>query len=206
MFSMPPGTPPQKVLAATRKFAFEKFALSHRYAMVLHTDEKHPHVHMLVKARNEEGIRLHITKPMLRAWRQDFARYLRELGVAANATDRKSRGQTKTPKKDGIYRAHLRGDSTHMRARAEAVAAELSKGNLLVEPGKTRLLKTRDEVKRGWLAVRDQLMSEGQAALAAQVAAFVKSLPPVRSEKDWIARALIERAHMPSAREQSPAR
>jgi hypothetical protein len=91
MFSMPPGTPPQKVLAAVRKFAVEKFALSHRYAMVLHTDEKHPHVHMLVKARSEQGERLHITKPMLREWRQAFARYLREQGVAANATDRKAR-------------------------------------------------------------------------------------------------------------------
>jgi hypothetical protein len=43
MFSMPPGTPPQKVLAAVRNFAREEFGLKHRYAMVLHTDEPHPH-------------------------------------------------------------------------------------------------------------------------------------------------------------------
>ena len=34
----------------------------HRYAMVLHTDEPHPHVHMVVKAVSEEGVRLNIQK------------------------------------------------------------------------------------------------------------------------------------------------
>src|ERR1700733_527683 len=50
LFSMPPGTPSRKVLEAVRNFAREEFALQHRYCMVLHTDEPHPHVHMLLKA------------------------------------------------------------------------------------------------------------------------------------------------------------
>src|SRR5437870_5803877 len=49
VLSMPAPTPPEKVLAAARKFAREKFALQHRYAMVLHTDQRHPHVHLVVK-------------------------------------------------------------------------------------------------------------------------------------------------------------
>ena len=44
-------TPPNKVLEAVKDFAREEFAHKHRYAMVLHTDEPHPHVHMVVKAR-----------------------------------------------------------------------------------------------------------------------------------------------------------
>jgi len=51
LFSMPAGTPPEKVLKSVRNFAREEFALKHRYAMVLHTDEPHPHVHMVIKAR-----------------------------------------------------------------------------------------------------------------------------------------------------------
>ena len=51
IFSMPAGTPPNKVLAAVKDFAREEFGAKHRYAMVLHTDEPHPHVHMVVKAR-----------------------------------------------------------------------------------------------------------------------------------------------------------
>ena len=44
VFSMPRGTPPDKVLRAAQVFAREKFALSHRYAMALHVDQGHPHV------------------------------------------------------------------------------------------------------------------------------------------------------------------
>src|SRR5580693_3334794 len=78
MFSMPAGTPPGKVLAAVKNFAREEFGLKHRYAMVLHTDEPHPHIHMVVKAVSEEGVRLNIQKATLREWRQEFARHLRE--------------------------------------------------------------------------------------------------------------------------------
>jgi hypothetical protein len=41
-FSMPAGTPSDKVLSAVKNFAREEFGLKHRYAMVLHTDEPHP--------------------------------------------------------------------------------------------------------------------------------------------------------------------
>src|SRR5882757_8324647 len=88
LFSMPPGTPPGKVLQAVRNFARDEFALKHRYAMVLHTDEPHAHVHVVVKAVSEQGKRLNIRKATLRAWRREFARHLRALGVAANATER----------------------------------------------------------------------------------------------------------------------
>ena len=64
VLSMPAPTPPEKVLAAARAFAREKFALKHRYAMVLHTDQKHPHVHLVVKAESIQGPRLHIDKAM----------------------------------------------------------------------------------------------------------------------------------------------
>ena len=50
LFSMPAGTPPAKVLLAVKHLAREEFALKHRYVLVLHTDEPHPHVHMVVKA------------------------------------------------------------------------------------------------------------------------------------------------------------
>ncbi len=53
VLSMPGRTPPQAVLAAARKFARENFALQYRYAMVLHTDQNHPHVHLVVKAEHE---------------------------------------------------------------------------------------------------------------------------------------------------------
>jgi hypothetical protein len=60
---------------------------------------------MVVKAMSERGVRLNIGKATLREWRRDFARHLRALGVAANATDRGVRGESRSPKPDGIERS-----------------------------------------------------------------------------------------------------
>ena len=96
ILSMPAGTPAKGVLEAARNFAREEFALKHRYALVLHTDEPHPHVHLVVKAVSEQGVRLNIKKATLRHWRSEFARNLRLLGVEANATERAVRGAVAT--------------------------------------------------------------------------------------------------------------
>src|SRR6185436_3681313 len=98
LFSTPPGTPAEKVLSAVKDFAREEFGAKHRYAMVLHTDEPHPHVHLVVRAIGDDGRRLRIRKAMLRDWRRPFAQHLREREVAANATERAVRGVT-TPHK-----------------------------------------------------------------------------------------------------------
>ena len=79
--------------------------------MVLHTDEPHPHVHMVVKAVSEEGVRLNIRKATLRDWRREFARQLRAHGISANATDKAVRGTTRADLSDGMYRAMQRGAS-----------------------------------------------------------------------------------------------
>lgn len=187
MFSMPPGTPPEKVLTAVRNLAREQFALQHRYAFVLHTDEPHPHVHLVMKAVSEQGTRLNISKATLRTWRAEFARHLRLLGVAANATERAVRGQGESACKDGIYRASRRGDSTYMREQAEAVASELLKGSIRVEPGRQQLVETRNEVVRGWLRVARGLCEEGQAGLARDVVEFVRGMTPARTERELVA-------------------
>ena len=206
MFSMPAGTSPDKVLAAVKNFAREEFGLKHRYAMVLHTDEPHPHVHMVIKAMSEQGLRLHIRKATLREWRREFARRLRALGIAANATDRGVRGESQSPKRDGIYRAEHRGESRYTRAQVEAVAAELSKGNLRIESGKARLLETRREVEQGWWAVSEILAAEGRKELAERTTQFVEHFPPPITEREWIAKMLRARARDTGFQDRSPAR
>lgn len=200
MLSMPPGTSAKGVLEAARAFAREEFALKHRYALVLHTDEPHPHVHLVVKAVSEQGVRLNIRKATLREWRREFARHLREQGIAANATERAVRGETRTHKTDGIYRATLRGDSTHTRARTESVAAELLNGHLRPEAGGSKLIETRKEVERGWRATSDILFAQGHPELAAQVRRFVDQLSPPRTEKENVAHQLLAEMRQSRAR------
>jgi len=198
LFSMPPGTPPAKVLKAVQSFAREEFALKHRYAMVLHTDEPHPHVHMVIKAVSEQGVRLNIRKVTLRDWRQKFAEQLRREGVAANATARAVRGGSRSQKTDGIYRANLRGESTHMRDRAYAVETALERGEFRVEDGKSKLRATRTEVERGWTAVSEILVAQGHSELAAEVSRFVRGMPRPRTEREELAADIARCAYQVS--------
>ncbi|MBM0107136.1 hypothetical protein JM946_20565 [Steroidobacter sp. S1-65] len=201
-FSMPAGTPPAKVHAAVRDFARDQLGRRHRYAMVLHTNEPHPHVHLTVKAVSEGGVRLDIRRATLRQWRQQFARQLRAQGVEANATERRIRGQSRAPKLDGIFRAARRGESSHMAARVREVVRELKAG-ALDESGAERLRRSRLEVVRGWTAVRDLLIAEGRHELADQVSRFIQQMPPPRTEKQWLAAELLARARGPRAKEQT---
>ena len=105
LFSMPPGTPTDRLLAVVRNFAQQEFGDRHRYALALHTDERHPHVHMVLKAMTEGWEHhLNIRKPMLRKWRKEFARHLREQGIPAKATRRTSLRKTTATTLRGIYR------------------------------------------------------------------------------------------------------
>ncbi|RYE42902.1 MAG: relaxase [Hyphomicrobiales bacterium] len=212
VLSMPAGTPPDKVLAAARIFARENFALQYRYAMVLHTDQAHPHVHLVVKCEHETapGKRLYIRKDTLRQWREQFAALLREQGVPANATPRQIRGQVKSARKDPIHhrlravrafqdlpdsqRAARRppSGSSFMRRKVEAVGKALQTGRLPPEPGRTGLAATRAQVEADWAVTAETLRRQGHGALARQVAQFTGSMPPVRTELERIAAGLLE--------------
>jgi hypothetical protein len=195
LFSMPPGTPPKKVLEAVKNFAREEFALKHRFAMVLHTDEPHPHVHMVVKAVSEQGVRLNTRKATLRDWRWKFAQHLRREGIAANATERAVRGGTRTRKTEGIYRASLRGESRHINEREYAVASAMRHGSFDPEEGKRTLSATRREVIEGWHGLRDVLVATGHPELASKVQRFASAMPAAMTEREEIAAELIRRSH-----------
>jgi hypothetical protein len=150
-----------------------------------------------------------VRKATLRAWREQFAQYMREQGVPANATPKGLRGQAPTGKKDPIHQrlksiAEYDGlsaeekaqrsppkDSTFMRAKVKTVARELQDGVLRPEPGKAKLAETRESVVADWMATAATLRAQGEHDLAAQVVQFVKDLPPVRTEKELIAAGLL---------------
>ena len=188
------------LLAASCAFAREQFALKHRYAMVLHTDQKHSHVHVVIKAMSEQGERLNIRKATLREWRQEFARHLREQGIGANASERAVRGEYRARKTDGIFRAAGRAASKHVRERVEGATAELSQSTQRTDPGKSRLTRTRHEVRQGWQAVSAVLARQGEGALAQEVSQYLASMPPPKTEREALAEALM--AHSSKTRER----
>jgi hypothetical protein len=216
VLSMPTGTPPQKVLQAVKKLAREEFAHQHRYAMTLHAEEKekhgaHPHVHLVVKAEHEyEGSRLNPRKADLQRWRERFAEYLTELGVAATATRREDRGFVKTNKKTPIYRASQRkpkdptsaaqpamltttaGDSVFMRTKLEAVKRELrSSGKMNDRDAYRSLMNVRAKVDERYGDAIHWLRQQGREEEAHRFEQMQRNLPAVRSENQLIADAFF---------------
>ncbi len=187
VLSMPSPTRPDKVLAAAKVFAREKFGVAHRYAMVLHTHQKHPHVHLVVRAEDAEGRHLHIHKAMLREWRQDFARLMREQGVPANATSRAWRGRGRAKKSDYRYRANRRGRSRVLASEVKDVIKELHATRTIHDPARHQLIESRKALIAGWMRVAEALDSQGAIELAGDVRYFVRHLPPRRTDKEELA-------------------
>lgn len=178
---MPSGTSPERLLAASRDFAREEFALKHRYAMVLHTDQAHPHVHLVVSAYNREGTRLNIRKADPRRWREQFARRLRQHGIEANATPSQIRGRLSNYQKDGIFEWE--------RQRRATKSAEFGRTKPSGSLG--RVLETAESVRHDWLTTRLALEKQDFRGLAAEVERFRQSLriPMTREERALAAAA-----------------
>jgi hypothetical protein len=130
---------------------------------------------------------------MLREWREDFARMMREQGVAANATPRVARGRNKGSTKDSIHRAQRRGASTALRDNVASVVKELKETGTIRDPGRKKLVETRKAVVGSWMRAADILDQQGEISLAGDVRYFVKHLPPVLTERERIATGIIAR-------------
>jgi hypothetical protein len=94
MWSMPAGTDSRKLLAAVQALAARQFA-GHKYVMALHTHQANPHVHLLVRAESDVGVRLNPRKADLHEWRMELAAQLRQRGIAAAASRQAARGVAK---------------------------------------------------------------------------------------------------------------
>lgn len=93
VFSPPPNANVSRedALKATTEFLKEKYP-NHAFVAVYHDDkEKHPHVHVNFKLRDEEtGKRLRLTKAETKKFRHEYCRKLEGMGYDVTATDRNS--------------------------------------------------------------------------------------------------------------------
>jgi len=99
-----------------------------------------------------------------------------------------------TPRKpDGIYRAMLRGESTHYHERLAAARNARPGSAPDADPGRDRLIATRSQVIHGWNAAAEILDEQGHVELAAMVRRFVRQMPPARTEQDWLTQRIRNR-------------
>lgn len=199
VLSMPAGTDPDGLYKAVRNFAREQFYGQHHYLMALHTPETdphkkpspHPHVHLIIKAENTIGQRLHIRKATLEQWRSLFAEKLREQGIAANATPRDVRGQTRKGKVTGVYFAEQRGNSSVLKSKFEEVGRELSLGKCTPKPWEVAIINRRKAVMRSLNSAAQELRLQGDEILAIRIERYTKDLPRLETERHQMMRAIV---------------
>jgi len=211
VLSMPAGTDAAVLRDAARAFAREVLADRFDYVFVLHTDADHPHVHLAVRALGDRGERLNPKKADLEAWRQAFARALRDRGVEAEATPRRARGVTRKAERGAVRRLgerHAAGEGSMPRVRQDAyreAARAAFLGEAEVRPWEAALLARQARVRGLYLAEAALLRGSAAAAdreLAAAVEAFVSAMPPPDSRRLALARELRAAA----ARARDPSR
>ncbi|WP_122688661.1 relaxase/mobilization nuclease domain-containing protein [Pseudomonas viridiflava] len=201
VFSMPAGTDPEKVLAATQAFARETLYGKHQYAMVLHTQETdphkdapaHPHVHLIIKAEGHDGKRLHIRKATLQQWREIFAEQLRDRGIEANATPRAVRGITPKAKTIDIYHLEKQGKSKVRAAKLLEAQADLNNPPTELKPWEKAILNRRSKTLREMHSAADQYEREGDTALAGAIRSYAADLPPLETERHLLRKEVAEK-------------
>ncbi len=119
VLSMPPGTDPDALKMAARQFSADSFG-NHAYAFALHTDEKHPHVHLTVQMRGFNGDRLNPRRSDLQAWRETFAARLLDEGIDCVATPRTARNRSRSQRQSQKHRDIRLNQTLNDRAQKEA--------------------------------------------------------------------------------------
>lgn len=198
ILSMPPGTNRQSVQNAAREFAKGLFG-NHQYVFAAHDDEKHPHVHLAVKAVGRDGIRLNPRKGDLQFWREQFAEKLREQGIEANATPRRARGIVQKAEKQAIL--HINAEFTQglrenpawvTRERRRDAMAEVYAGKKCINPAQDKIKANRKDTQKtyGRIARTLAVGDAGDRQIALDIVRLVRTMPPVASKHEALVQYL----------------
>lgn len=201
VLSMPEGTNPELLKKAARDFVKNEFSANHEYAFALHTDDKHPHVHIIVKTLGFDQKRLNPRKADIQNWRENFAEKLRDNGIEAEATPRVIRGVVK--KSEAQVLRHLEQSdakrkprvSTVKESQKKAVIDDLNaeKKGVYKKPmaWDRAINKQREEVKKAWDDLASELEKQNtneDMYLARQVRIFADYLPAAETNHDKMKR------------------
>ena len=182
VLSMPAGTDAVRLHDAARAFAAGTFGERFPYVFALHDEGRHPHVHLTVRRLGQDGERLNPRKADLQAWREGFARALRDRSIEAEATPRRTRGVTRKGERIPVRKMRERfaaGQGPLPEVLAVAYRAALTMGG--DEAPWLEAIRARE------LAIRRAMVAEalrlsrserpGDRALATLVERFVRERP-----------------------------
>lgn len=162
VLSSPPGSDPQSVLKAAREWGHKELG-DRRWVMALHTDTRHPHVHITYAIRDNNLQRSYPKLDVLQKQRESWARELRAVGIEVIATSRKSRGVVK--EKENIA-------ETQQRLRGQPREREPSRYLTMMATNRDKVIG----VFRSALADLKQSKAPDAPAIAKSLETFVKGL------------------------------
>ncbi|MEJ7139545.1 relaxase/mobilization nuclease domain-containing protein [Amphibiibacter pelophylacis] len=214
VLSMPPGTDRQAVKDAAREFAKQEFG-NHQYVFAAHDDEKHPHVHLAVKAVGNDGIRLNPRKGDLQFWREQFAEKLREQGIEANATPRRARGVVQKAEKQAVrhidaeFEQGKRQEPARVtRAKRQDAEAEVKTGKKRANPAQDNISAARKDTQKAYGQIA-RALATGEAEdkqIALDIVRLVQTMPPVVTKHEALVQSLRSKNGKTAEREAEPQR
>ena len=189
VLSMPAKTDPEALKASALDFAREEFS-NRAWVAALHLDRDHPHVHLTIARRDQDGRRFHPNRDDLFRYRQRFAQKLRNRGIEANATPARARGID--PKHEPIAAKKMREKGVVPRIdKSRAERAQKFRDRGLADPVKRVLADRHAVVLQTYSASILELSSS--PSLADQVTAqmlskFIEAMPEPESNSERTAR------------------
>ncbi len=211
VMSMPEGTSAEALWNAARGFAAEHFAGNHQYLMVLHTDTAHPHVHVAVRAQGFDLTWLKRSKADLQEWRESFAQQMRDQGIEAEATPRRSRGVVQKSKSQAMH--HLSKTPKRSKVigqKAEEAIRELD-GQLAADdrPWEAALVAQQRKIRSAYSDIARNLQAGAEGVerkMADKLSLFLESMPPLETERDTLKGKISAMGLMPSKGRRSRTR
>ncbi len=189
VFSMPGNTNASAVKDAVRALAQQEFGGRHDYVMALHTDTKHPHVHLTLRTVGHDGIKLNLRKADLQHLRDTFAAILRQRGIEAESTPRSARGVTRRGERTPVYKIRQRGEAVAVdKAKQREVRRDVADhgGQLPDRPWDTAIVARRNRVMTTYsaaAAILAQSPDPADRALARATERFAAGLTDVTTER-----------------------
>lgn len=185
VLSMPAGVDRDAHARAVEAFARAAFAGRFDYMLVHHTDTAHPHAHLTVRTRNDQGQYLNPRKDDLQAWREAFAQALRRQGVQALATPRRARGVVQKATRQAIRHMDGRRGATTTRWKIQQAVKTLG-GTTSPEPWRQPMHERQRKIRHAWNTLATALEGQGEHVLARQVREFVQTMPSLRTRHDQL--------------------
>ena len=201
VFSMPGNTNASAVKDAVRALAQQEFGGRHDYVMALHTDTKHPHVHLTLRTVGHDGIKLNLRKADLQHLRDTFAAKLRQRGIEAESTPRSARGVTRRGERTPVYKIRQRGEVVAVdRAKRREIERDVADhGDQLPDrPWDGAIVTRRNRVMNTYSAAAALLAASpdpDDRELARATERFAAGLTDITTERAVLARTVtVEQA------------